>query len=143
MATLAPYYNNADTVAVSADGETDTAFGELMADGSTLPDPEIQTDALMDGRALGAGATAAYQIRVLGADDTVTTTLQTARDAGTDQYFHFTNRGGTRETVIGPAKVTAVYERPPTNTAQRGSVIVAFNVAGDNVDDFLTINTIT
>ena len=144
MAALSPYFANGDTVAVSSDGVTATAdaYGELLADGSTLPEFDIATEALMAGSAIATGATAAYTLRVLRAESSVTTDLETAVTDGTDRYFHITNRGGTKVFVLGPAKVTAAYERPPVGQS-RGSVVVAFNVAGDVPSDFYTVETPT
>src|SRR5690606_28142644 len=135
-----PYFSNAKSVAVSDDGVAAgaSAFGELFAEGSTLPDIEATTEALMDGRSLATGATAAYVIRVLNPDDAVLADLQAAVNDGTDRYFHFTNRGGTRRFNVGPAKVTMATERPPVGAAARGSALVAFNVAGDVPGDFFS-----
>lgn len=145
MPSLSPYYNNADTVSVSSDGVTSgaSAYGSLLEQGSDLPDFTVATEAMLDGRELATGSSAAYVIRVLNPDTTVTTDLQTARDDGTDRYFHFTNRSGGKVFVLGPALVTRADERPPTSTQARGSVIVAFNVAGDTPADFHTVETVT
>lgn len=145
MADLAPYFLNADEVLHSTDGVTSTAtsFGELLAEGSNLPDFEVATEALLDGRSLATGASAPYVLRVLNGDTTVFAALETAVSAGTDHYFHFLNRGGTKAFVLGPAKVTAAYERPPTTGAARGSYVVAFNVAGDVPGDFYAVEDVT
>lgn len=145
MADLSPYYNNADEVLVSTDGVTSgaTSFGDLMQEGSTLPDFEILEEALMDGRSLATGASAAYVIRVIQGDTTVQADLVTARDDGSDRYFHFYNRAGSKCFVVGPAKVTAAHERPPVGAPARGSNVIHFNVAGDTPGDFFTVETIT
>jgi|SRR5690606_31543888 len=142
---MTPYFLNAAAVAVSDDGVASGAsdFGELLAEGSSLPDFEIATEALMSGQAVATGASAPYVIRVLNADDTVLADLQDAVRDGTDRYFHFTNRGGTRRFNLGPAKVTTAHERPPTGTAARGAALVAFNVAGDVPEDFYTVDDLT
>ena len=135
------YFLNADQVSVSDDGVASgaTAFGKLLAEGTTLPDLEHTTEAFMSGHNVATGASASYVIRVAPTEtgfDTVLADLKDARFDGSDRYIHFTNRGGTRRFNLGPVKVTGADERPPTGTAARGAALVAFNVAGDSPEDF-------
>jgi len=139
-------YRNIKNVSVSPDGveANADALGEVFTDGSSFPDGfEEQLDALADGRSLSAGKTAAYVLRILNAAEAVVTDLQTAEEEGSDRYFHLYNRSNTEVAVVGPAKVTGCDERPPGSGAQRGSVLVGFNVAGDVSRDFLEIRPIT
>jgi len=144
MAALTPYFANGDAVAVSSDGVTAgaAAYGTLLSEGTNLPDPEIQTEALMSGGALATGATLAPQLRVLRPESTVTEDLKAAVLDGTTRFFHITNRGQSKTFVYGPAYITAVYERGATGTPSRGSVIVGFNMAGDTPDDFFSVEDI-
>src|SRR5690606_41308359 len=100
-----------------------------------------QTEALMDGRAVPTGLSGAFVARVLGDGAAWLSTLQGFKRALTDTYFHLTNRSGSEVAVLGPAKITAVYKRPPTSESAQGSVLVAFNVAGDEEDDVLSIES--
>ena len=142
---MTPYYLNVDAVAVSDDGVASgaTAFGRVLAEGSTLPDFEIATEALMSGHNIATGIAGSYVIRVLNADETVLADLEEAVDDCTYRYLHFNNRGDTRRFNIGPVMVTAAHERPPTGTAARGAALVAFNVANDRVSDVFSVDDLT
>src|SRR5690606_3871585 len=116
--TTAMSYRNIKSIGYSADGVTPIDMGEVLQNGSTFGDLDIQTEALMDGRAVPTGLSGAFVARVLGDGAAWLSTLQGFKRALTDTYFHLTNRSGSEVAVLGPAKITAVRSEEHTSELQ-------------------------
>jgi hypothetical protein len=126
------------SISTSASHTTPTQLGMLADEGTEIPDPEVQTEAVGGGQAAAVGATMDVTLRVLttGAAPAFVATLETYAKALTPVWVRvFGADAGYTE--YGPGIVTAVFAKGRTSEPRRSSAVVRVSLAGDWVSDIM------